>query len=449
VAIPPSPDSVAEVPVSFDIGRYVTEADRSVPRGEDGTGIYHPFDPNNPDEKNFYKYQWTRTPLALQPTSGAIELRSTVSYWIRFYRLIHHWHAPIRKEEGSRSIGYRTVLEWNPDWTIRSQTSVIGNLPDRFAADLARYAPRVDEAMYRAASTLPTSAATLWSRVSAPVRLNDNPEAWLAVRPKTAYATRINARGTKLLSSFGLTSNPIVHFGSSPDVEPKPLPALVVRPTQDGIVRVNLEARLKYEESNKQLRQLIGRRYEAGAPVLLDATDFRRHSIQARGDFVPGRRFKPFVVIKDIEIDGGGNSALLTVRVTGIPFSGTIYFIGSLYYDTDKMLLSVENLDFKTSSNNLVFALASNWLLHGQFLRDLREHSRWHVAAEIDEATTRLQRGFGSVMPDSKLTINRLEPLAVYATDDEFRIAVRLVARVEPKESALQPWVHRAFLKRY
>jgi uncharacterized protein DUF4403 len=424
--IPPAPDSRAELPLNFDVGPTLSQLEKEIPNGEE---FWEAWNMNGDDG---IKYHWRRSPLSIYIGQDYVTVWCRVWYEFKTCHMIGHWHAPVDHKMGTFEAYMQTQLFWKGNWSIGSYTRLYGGIPFDIVRDkLQQYAGRIDNRIRSATANAANLAPNTWSSASRPVRISANPEVWLVVNPTKAYATPIRSSGTIFGTSVGIIARPHVEAGSQPAVNQNPLPSFVLHDSNPGKIFVYLEANASYDEANKQLATLKGQTFTSWKKYVITVAEAERHGLHLTAAnnglvSIPG-----FFTIKDININGGGNYALLSVTVRGVPFSGTIYFIGQLHYDPDKYLLTVENLDYKAASND-VFVLIADWAAHGKLVDQLRAKSRWNLGNDIEDARVRLQSGFARALPAYILVVRSIDPLAIYATAHEFKVAVDFVGEISP-----------------
>ncbi|HRG24493.1 MAG TPA: DUF4403 family protein [Chitinophagaceae bacterium] len=184
---------------------------------------------------------------------------------------------------------------------------------------------------------------------------------WLKMNPRAVHLNRLEAKNDSLYLSLGLSARPIISFEQPVD-SPSPVPHISNVATRPGF-NIFLDAMLNYDSLSQLMSQQV-----AGKSF-----DFKKAFVK-----------KQFI-IDSCKIYGGGFDKLI-IR---LHFSGTnhgvIYLTGQPWYDTDKRVIEIINMDFDIKTKNLLLGSAG-WLFDKKITREITKFARFELGGYIDSA---------------------------------------------------------------
>lgn len=420
-SLPPTPLSVVEAPVTYDIQTALDSLEAAIPvdYGDLDTRI---TTQNN--KRLSFAFKLKRQPFQVEVRGTTVRITAIVEYSGRLW-----YDTPIGPEV-RMSCGTddepppRAVLTLEStgsltrDWNLRTQSRLV---------DLAPYS---DETRDRCRLTFLKIDVTgrifkevrktvdvklvefdalvarwpvrprfekIWRDLQKPFRLADS--VYMAVHPVGAEVGEIGAHGGTAYANLRLYATPRVTTGPRPQFELAPLPALETVGRVGRGARVLLDASFDYEVASVMLRKaLAGRTLEQG-----------------------GRRIR----IRDVRISGiGGGKVALGVRLGGA-VRGRLFLTGTPSFDAATRQIHVPDLDYDVGTAEILVA-GYEWLNDVRLRDFLREKARLPDSAVVRRLTRLAHGGMNRPLPaiGTRLsgTIHEAGVVAVRATRDELRV---------------------------
>lgn len=425
--VPPLPESRAELPLRLDLEKLVEQLNEELPHHEEFWEAWIM------DGDHGYKYMWRRTDLGFHFEQNQVIISCAVHFDWKTCQLVHNWHMETGGDSEDFGLNIASDIHWNNDWTLSSRSQVRGYVPDLFRSKINDVLTKLDSRIANITQGASQLVPDVWTNASTPIQISQAPPAWLSLNPTDAYATPVDSVGTSIVTSVGVVARPTITIGGEPSHLTPHLPPVKTQHGHIGDIRVDFDANISYDEANRELAQLKGRKYTSWKGFTISPALARRYHFSTKSLKDARVSFPGYFIVDDVNITGSSNVALLTVKVHGIPFSGTIYFEGTLNYDNQTYELSVENLEYRTASNDL-FLLIADWALHGKFLADLRSRCQWNLSQDITDTKDRLEMGFSKALKKYALDVKAMVPQAIYATNKGFVTTVQFRGDIDPVE---------------
>ncbi len=184
---------------------------------------------------------------------------------------------------------------------------------------------------------------------------------WLKINPRSVHLNRLEAKNDSLYISLGLSAKPVISFEKPADY-PSTVPHISNTATRPGF-NIFLDAMLNYDSlSNIMNEQVAGKSF-----------DFKKAFVK-----------KQFI-IDSCKIYGGGfDKLIIRLHFSGTN-SGVIYLTGQPWYDTDKRIIEVINMDFDIKTKNLLLGSAG-WLFDKKITKEIGKIARFELGSYIDSA---------------------------------------------------------------
>ena len=237
---------------------------------------------------------------------------------------------------------------------------------------------------------------------------------WLKMNPRAVHLNRLEAKNDSLYLSLGLSARPIISFEQPVD-SPSPVPHISNVATRPGF-NIFLDAMLNYDSLSQLMSQQV-----AGKSF-----DFKKAFVK-----------KQFI-IDSCKIYGGGFDKLI-IR---LHFSGTnhgvIYLTGQPWYDTDKRVIEIINMDFDIKTKNLLLGSAG-WLFDKKITREITKFARFELGGYIDSAKVTINTQLNQEwMPgiSSNGTINEIRLIRMYPMQQHLVIRSNCEGNLQVKVDA-------------
>jgi len=417
------PESELNIPIQVNMKPLYQLAEKNV-----STIFTSPNWPNDwvtIDCANRYKYQFRRGPLQFTATGSSMNLGFTGYYRIigstrvcLGNTVITPWTPPCRCgfDEGERSVNvnFTNTVKVLPDYkinlTILRQepaplnkctvcvfdvditNQVMKGLKDEL--DLAKKAIQDSFGVVE----LKPQVQQLWNKLNTSYNLYGL--GWLKINPQKIRLTRLFARNDSLNIFLGMTAKPVISFERTNDL-------MTLVPDIDNSVskpgfNIFLDAVLNYDSlSNILNAQLKGKEF----------------------DLTNGKA-KKIVVVDDCRIYGTGNEKLIIKMSFSGSNSGIAYFTGKPFYDTNKKMIEVRDIDFDVKTKSLLLKSA-DWLFNKRITNEITRVSRFDLSNYIDTAKILINRQLNTEWikgVKSTGTINDLKIAGFYPLTEHFII---------------------------
>jgi hypothetical protein len=220
---------------------------------------------------------------------------------------------------------------------------------------------------------------------------------WLKINPQKIRLTSLVARNDSLNIFFGMTAKPVISFEKTADF-------MTVAPNLDNSIskqgfNIFLDAVLNYDSlSNIINAQLKGKEF----------------------DLSKGKS-KKVLVVEDCRIYGTGNEKLIIKMGFSGSNSGIAYFTGKPFYDANKKMIEVRDIEFDVKTKSLLLKSA-DWLFNKRITNEIARVSRFDLSNYIDTAkilinkqlNTEWIKGVKSIGSINDLKISGFYPLTDY-----------------------------------
>ena len=235
----------------------------------------------------------------------------------------------------------------------------------------------------------------LWNKLNASYDLYGL--GWLKINPQKIRLTNMFARNDSLNIFLGMTAKPVISFERSTD-------QMTLVPNIDNSIskpgfNIFLDAVLNYDSlSNILNAQLKGKEF----------------------DLAKGKK----VVVQDCRIYGTGNEKLIIKMSFSGSNSGIAYFTGKPFYDENKKLIEVRDIDFDVKTKNLLLKSA-DWLFNKRITTEIARVSKFDLSSYVDTAKILINRQLNAEWikgVKSAGSINGLKIVGFYPMTEQFII---------------------------
>lgn len=266
--------------------------------------------------------------------------------------------------------------------------------------------PSVDRQL-QAASSFKGRIAEAWSKLQAPIQLDDQGTMWLVVHPTWTQATEPAWTDGRLTAEIGVLATPRVVTGTKPAVPFRPLPVLGSGYKERGF-HVAFDLDVPYDVANERLREaVVGQDFGIG----------------------PGR-----VWIRRVSLYPQGDRAGLDIEVDGVIAMG-LKLRGKPVYDEATDSIGFRNVDYEVVEDNVLANFADRMLheaIRTQLAARLKIPLRDHLEGMRRELEAGLNRDVDGGRLQGKVDRIRLLGLAVkssalsvrFRTDGELRYEI-------------------------
>jgi hypothetical protein len=219
----------------------------------------------------------------------------------------------------------------------------------------------------------------LWSKIQDPILISQDPQVWLRLSPREVYLTPLKGVDGAIVGSVGVKSVVETFFSDRPACRKcDSLPFIKIPTTADSSFVLNLYSEMSYEAATQMLQGLL-----------------------------VGREFKnkdKEVIVKDVSMTGVKGYALITMEFTG-SYEGRVFVYGRPQYDSSTTTVSIEDLDFDLSTQNVLHK-AANWMLHGVIIKNVKPYLKFPLKEKLQESKLMVQKIIGNSAVSKNVFLN-------------------------------------------
>jgi hypothetical protein len=325
--------------------------------------------------------------IKLSLNADELEYRVPLKIWLQFQFTVGAMglsHTEYQEVEAAIALKFRSRLFVKNDWKIVTMTKSEGyewlsdpvvkvrfiTIPVKPIADMIlskqqdSFGAMVDKAV---ADLLDTKKLLqpLWNKMQVPIKIADDPLIWLKLTPKGIYMTQLEGKEGVIRSSVGIKSIAETFFNEVPlSDSAAPLPEFIIPGSIDSGFVINLYAETSYESGSALMKEYLqGRSFSSG-----------RHE----------------VVILDVNVYGIDGYAVVALDLTG-SYVGKVYVIGKVVFDSDKSVISIEDLEFDIKTKNALHNSAQ-WLFHDIILSKVKPFLKFPMRESLLESQLMIQK---------------------------------------------------------
>ncbi|WP_345026656.1 DUF4403 family protein [Ravibacter arvi] len=202
-----------------------------------------------------------------------------------------------------------------------------------------------------------------WGLAQEPVKVSEAYHTWLINSPESVEAQLPNAHDGYLNLNVGIKGFTQTIISSIPPVRSTvvKLPPLKIVDNLPQLFNIGLISSISYEEASKMAEEY-----------------FRDKTY-----YFSGKKYS--VRIKEIELYGQEDHLIIKAGLLG-SITGNVYLRGVPQFDPVTKSVYLDQLEYDLDTRSVLIK-AANWLLHGKFLRMMREAMVFPVGKEMDSLT--------------------------------------------------------------
>lgn len=250
-----------------------------------------------------------------------------------------------------------------------------------------------------------------------PINVSETYKTWFKVTPIEALFTQLNAVDNTIKISFGMKAYTETFIGPKPPIDDlaKGVPMKVV----------------------SQLAEDFSLGVVAVMPHTIISEILTKEFVTSGYEYREGKRYVKFT---KMNIYGQNNKMIIEVGMDG-SVKGTVYLVGTPYYDPNSQSIRMKDIDFEVDSKQKILKAAS-WLAHGKLIKTLQDNMVFAIGAELDLAKKDAQTYLTNYQPVKGVTINgkldKLETSDIYLIEDAIVTLINVKGRFNVKLDGLE-----------
>ncbi|MBK6931088.1 MAG: DUF4403 family protein [Saprospirales bacterium] len=267
--------------------------------------------------------------------------------------------------EGDLAISFKTTFSLQPDWSIRTQTTVeyhewlskpvlktgLGDINIESLANLAlnRSKSTLSQTLDRLVGqqfSLKPYVEEAWTALQEPVLLDAQYRMWIKTTPLSIGMTPLQTDWSAIQAKIAVECHNDVTFGDRPAFRANSaLPNLRYITNAPDEFQVRIATDVPFPEAQRLAQgMMVGQVLESG---------------------------KKKVTVEDILLWGNNDRVVVNARLSG-SFNGNIYFIGRPVFRPEQNRIEVADLDFHTDTRNFLLKSAA-WIFSGAIKRRMQD----------------------------------------------------------------------------
>ena len=379
--------SMMEIPVRISLERLFAVAEKEMPQQ---TGHWRQWKKHHGVRT---KYRAWRGPLSFTLQGDVLTVQAHVRYWIKAQksllgRLDINSSCGVNEPPRQAVIGIIIRLDWEPDWTLRSDFRVLpSRFLDRCAMTVANidmtplvekeFRKQLESRMQTALTTLLPRLATIrqqaeqnWFRLQQPIRLWA--DHWLLLKPRGIALSPLEGSGNRLDARLALALEPEVLTNSLPEVQRQPLPPLMRSYPRSNGLNLQLAIELDYTDLNRAVSERL-------ADKSLDIGGW--HS-----------------AVEAIELGGQKQDLRIDVSLGGHA-AGHVTLLAKLVFEPKIQQIQLEILDYSYQPEDPGLSIQEN-LFRGYIRRMLETTANRKIHQQTNRWKERLLATIREITPD-------------------------------------------------
>ncbi|MEZ4918150.1 MAG: DUF4403 family protein [Saprospiraceae bacterium] len=285
--------------------------------------------------------------------------------------------------EGDLTLSFKSDFDINPDWTIRTRTSVeyfewtrkpvlktglgdinIESIANIFLNRNKTYLSKMIDDIVAKELNMRPYVEEAWLAIQEPTMLSEDYLMWIKTTPISIGMTELETNWKSIHAKIGVECYNEVSFGEKPAfLANSALPNLRKISDPPEFFQMRFVTTVPFLEAERLARDMmVGEVIESG---------------------------KRKVRIDGIRMWGNNDQLVVDSELSG-SFNGHLYFIGTPVFNPEKNQIEVKDLDFHTQTANVMHRSAA-WLLKGPIKKRMAASMTFPVAENIAEIRTSAQ----------------------------------------------------------
>lgn len=332
---------------------------------------------------------WKAGPLSFKVNGQSIDYKIPLRVWVNYGWKVNTFGVELGdhyEAEGSIELSYKTNFQIDSNWKLTTKTSSTGfkwlkeprlkvagvQLP---VTSIMSYALNSSNGLISKEIDKSVAAwvdvrkhiSDTWNYLQNPILIYPENKVWLKVTPVDLSLSPFRSKGDVM--EFGVTFAGLFQtvVGEKPQLsKPIKLPAFKNATEKSKDFKLQLIADMTLVEINKIARgQLLNQTFSDG---------------------------KRSITIKDLNLYGSDGKLVCKAELAG-SVKGTVYFTGTMAYDSVKNEISIQEPSFDVNTRNALLKSA-DWLMHGTILNKISPYLTFSFKSELERMTFEANKNF-------------------------------------------------------
>ncbi len=329
--------------------------------------------------------------------------------------------------DGAVMLNFKTNFEIQPDWTLKTETelekydwikhpkldlgfiqlpisAVANRLVDRSRTKIAS----IIDAQIRENFVLKDYVSEAWNRLQQPIPASIENQLWVKMEPQSIGMTGLEKTGNLVSATLVIQTLAEASIGDRPaETAPIPLPAFIPVDKVKGDFSINLFTAIPLDSLEALVkRTVIGETYQSG---------------------------KRSVTVHDLEVYGQNNKLVVNTILSG-DYQGSIYMIGTPFYNEKKNQLEIDDLKYELSTKNFL-QKSMGWLFQNKMEKMIEETMRYPLEENMSEYKAILNESLAEYPITSGIVLKgNMKDLSIgqtYVSKDLIHVIIRSDGELE------------------
>jgi len=261
------------------------------------------------------------------------------------------------------TLNTETVLE-NYDWINRPKLDLgfirlpIAAVADRIVDRSRTRIAAIIDAQIRENFILKDYVAEAWNRLQQPIPASIENQLWVKMDPQSIGMTALEKADSVVHATLVIKTLAQASIGTRPaETDLKPLPEFIaVDKLAEGFA-INLFTAIPIDSLRTLVKKnIIGETYKNG---------------------------KRFVTVEDLELYGQNNKLVVNTVLSG-DYNGSVYMIGTPFFNEKNNQLEIDDLKYELSSKNFI-QKTMGWLFQNKIEKTIEEAMRYPLEENMNE----------------------------------------------------------------
>ncbi|PKV66986.1 DUF4403 family protein [Pontibacter ramchanderi] len=218
--------------------------------------------------------------------------------------------------------------------------------------------------------------ADTWVQLQQPVKLDDQLNAWLTVKPQEVRMAPLYAHNGSLHTRLGISSFIHVNTNGKPQAQVnKTLPRLIIDSRLSDDIQIGLTATVPYTQASNLMQQQVANQtytFDDGKSQLT----VKDAAITPSGE----------QLVLMLAVDGKTKAGLFTKKLVG-----KVYLRGTPYYDAQTASIKLRDVDYDLHTKDMLLNTAS-WLAKNKFKDMIQSQVNIPVQSQLTDVRNLLQQ---------------------------------------------------------
>ncbi len=370
--------SLISIPVSMHIGQMETALNQEMDAIFTGdNGLF------NNGENDFELKVTKADRLRLDVTTNAVSYVVPLDLFIKKEFGIGRINA-----DGAVTLRFITNFEIQPDWTLKTETvlekydwvkepkldlgfirlpvaAVANRLVDRSRTRIAQ----IIDAQIRENFILKDYVSEAWNRLQQPIPASIENQLWVKMEPQSIGMTALEKTDSLVGATLVIQTLAEASIGERPaPTELIPLPEFVAVDQIEKDFSINLFTDIPLDSLRTLVKNnILGQTYKSG---------------------------KRSVTVEDLEIYGQRNKLVVNTILSG-DYNGSIYMIGTPFYNEKSNQLEIDDLKYELTSKNFI-QKSMGWLFQNKIEKTIEATMRYPLEENMNEYKDILNRALAN-----------------------------------------------------